>query len=323
MKVWNKSFDDLKSHYFSGSAYVAFLIASVINFADKYFIPRLFSHPDRSAFIMGSVVSGLVIILYIILYKRIKGELLPLFFLRKGARNRDRAIGFLILIILGLYIPLTFFLSYQLTYIYIKCSRLTYLSLFALIMGSVVSGLGIILYKWTKGELLRPFFLRKDERNRDRAIGFLILIILGIYIPLTFLLSSRFDLFLNLLRKSPFVRRIYLAPLSEEFTCRVLLPYAFLLTFARIPRFAKQEIWGLPLPLVVSHFLSALIFSSVHYGVHIGPFFDFYLFFRFFSGGIAFSCVFLIFFALTDSTTGYASAVLAHQYINWRLMALL
>ncbi|MFQ5822173.1 MAG: type II CAAX prenyl endopeptidase Rce1 family protein, partial [Candidatus Heimdallarchaeota archaeon] len=160
-------------------------------------------------------------------------------------------------------------------------------------------------------------------RKRDRAIGFFILIILGIYIPLTFLLSSRFDLFLKLLRKSPFVRGIYLAPLGEEFTCRVLLPYAFLLTFARIPRFAKQEISGLPLPLVVSHFLSALIFSIAHYKVHIGPFFDFYLFFRLFSYGITFSCVFLIFFALTDSTTGYAGAVLAHQYLNWRLLALL
>lgn len=244
MKVWNKSFEDLKSHHFSGSAYVAFVIALVIDFEDKYFIPRLFSHPDRSALIMGSVVSGLVIILYIILYKRTKCELFP------------------------------------------------------------------------------PFILRKGERKRDRAIGTLILIILGLYLPLTFLLSSRFDLFFPLLRKSYF-RGLYLAPLSEEFICRVLLPYAFLFAFVKIPRFANQEIWGLPLPLVVGHILSALIFSFVHSPVLIGPYFDFNLFIRLFSHGIVFSCVFMLLLAVSDSTTGFAGAALAHQYINWRLKALL
>ena len=260
---------------------------------------------------MGFVVSGLVIILYIILYKVTKGELLHPFFLRTGECQRDRAIGTVILVILGIYVSLTFLLSYLHAYIFrLKYLRLHYLLRFALAMGSVVSGLGIILYKWTKGELLRPFFLRTGERKRYRAIGAVMLVILGIYIPLTF----------QLVRLPYPVGAMIFAPLSDEFICRVLLPYAFLLTFARIPWFAKQERWGLPLLLVVSHLLAALIFAIGHLPVHIGPFFDFYAFFRFFSFGIACSCVFLLFFALADSTTGYTGAVLAHGLINWGIL---
>ncbi|MFX0203508.1 MAG: type II CAAX prenyl endopeptidase Rce1 family protein, partial [Candidatus Hodarchaeota archaeon] len=301
--MWHKSFEDLKLHHFSSTAYAAFLIASVIASRDVYKARlQLFSFLDRSALFMGFIISGLVIILYIILYKMTKGDMLHLIFLRTEERKWDRAIKTVILIILGMFIPLTFMLSYQLAYILKYSTRFRYLSGLTLTMGSVVSGLGIILYKMTKGDILRPLILRTDERKRDRAIGTIMLGILGIYILRT----------VQLVRLSTLVRGRICAPLSEEFTCRILLPYAFLLAFTRIPRFAKQELWGLPLPLVVSHILSALIFASVHFPEFPVPLYDFYRFIQIFSVGIACSCVFLIFFTLTDSTTGYAGAVLLH-----------
>lgn len=209
-----------------------------------------------------------------------------------------------------MYILLTFILSYQLAYIGKYSPRFTYWSVFALVMGSVVSGLVIILYKLTKGELLHPFFLRTGERKRDRAIGAVMLVILGLYILRT----------CQLVRLSTLLRGRISAPLVEEFIFRVLLPYAFLLAFAHIPQFAKQEIWGIPLPVVVSHILSAIIFSSVHFPVFPVPLYEFYRFVRIFSYGIACSCVFLLFLALTDSTTGYTGAALVHGFINWGLL---
>ena len=134
--------------------------------------------------------------------------------------------------------------------------------------------------------------------------------ILGIYILRTFQLVRLFTL----------VRGRICAPLIEEFTFRVLLPYAFLLAFARIPRCVKKELWGLPFPLVVSHILTSLIFASVHFPVFPVPSYLFYGFIRYFSLGVACSCVFLIFFTLTDSTTGYAGAVLVHGLYNWGLL---
>ncbi len=177
-------------------------------------------------------------------------------------------------------------------------------------MGSVVSGLGIILYKMTKGDILRPLILRTGNRKRDRAIGTVMLGIIGIYILRTF----------QLVRISTFVRGRIFAPLSEEFTFRVLLPYAFLLAFARTPRFAKKELWGLPLPLVLSHILAAFIFASVHFPVFPVPSYLFNGFIRYFSIGVVCSCVFLVFFALADSTTGYAGTVLVHGLYNRELL---
>lgn len=259
---------------------------------------------------MGFVVSGLVIVLYIILYKMTKGDILHLIFLRTEERKRDWAIRTVILIILGMFIPLTFMLSYQLAYILKYSTRFRYLSGFTLTMGSVISGFGIILHKMTKGDILHPLILRTGERKRDRAIGTVMLGILGIYILRTF----------QLVRLSTLVRGRICAPLSEEFIFRVLLPYAFLLAFARIPRFAKHELWGFPLSLVLSHILAAFIFASVHFPVFPVPSYLFYAFVRIFSYGIASSCVFLVFFALADSTTGYTGAVLVHGLINWGLL---
>lgn len=271
---------------------------------------QLFSYLDRSALFMGFIVSGFAIVLFIIIFKMTKGDLLHLIFLRTKERKRDRVIRTVNLIILGMFIPLIFMLSYQLAYILKYSTRFRYLSGFTLTMGSVVSGLGIILHKMTKGDILRPLILRTDKRKRDRAIGTVMLGILGIYILRTF----------QIVRLSTLVRGRICVPLIEEFTFRVLLHYAFLLIFAQIPRFAKKELWGLPLPLVVSHILAAFIFASVHFPVFPVPSYLFYNFIRFFSYGIALSCVFLIFFALADSTTGYAGAVLGHGLINWGLM---
>ncbi len=250
-------------------AYVAFLIALIIASRDVYKARlQLFSYLDRSALFMGFGVSGLVFILYIILYKMTKGDMLHFFFLRTEDRKRDQIIKTVILIILGMFIPLTFMLSYQTAYILKYYTRFRYLSGFSLTMGSIVSGLGIILHKMTKGDLLRPLILRADEHKRNRAIGTVMLGILGVYILRTF----------QLVKLSTLVRGRICAPLSEEFIFRVLLPYAFLLAFTRIPRFAKQELWGFPLPLVVSHILSALIFASVHFPVFPVPLYDFYRF---------------------------------------------
>lgn len=96
-------------------AYAAFLIALVIALRDIYKARlQLFSYLDRSALFMGFVVLGIVIILYIILYKMIKGDILHLIFLRTEEHKRDRTIRTVILIILGIFIPLTFMLSHQL-----------------------------------------------------------------------------------------------------------------------------------------------------------------------------------------------------------------
>lgn len=209
MKVWHKSFENLKTHHLSSAAYAAFIIASVIASRDMYRARlQLFSYLDRSALFMGFIVSGLAIVLYIILYKMTKGDILHLIFLRTEERKRDWAIRTVILIILGMFIPLLFMLSYQLAYILKYSTRFRYLSGFTLTMGSVVSGLGIILHKMTKGDILRPLILRTGERKRDRAIGTVMLGILGTYILRTFQLVRlstlvRGRIWLLLLRNLP------------------------------------------------------------------------------------------------------------------------
>ncbi len=315
--IWNKSLEDLKKHHFSISAYVVFIIALEGRYkAILQSIPYL----DPFALSMGALMSGLVtlvIILYFILYKQTKVGVQRLFLQEKRDYKTKRILGTVTIIIIGLYVSYTFLLSYRLAHIHqLKYSR-TYFDYFTLFMGSFVLGLIIILDKMIKGEVLNPFFLRTSERIRERAIGAVMLVILGLYFLCVFLFYPRLNLSQKVEQK--ILLGLFFAPLIEEFIFRVLLPYAFLLGLVRISRFAKKEIWGFPLLLVASQIFSALIFASAHwrwfqYGI------TFPLFVRFFSFGIFYSCVFLLFLSLSDSTTGYAGAVLAHGLSNWVLI---
>jgi len=312
LKQWKKSLEDLKKHHFSVSAYGAFLIALEGIFKARN---QTFYLLDLFTFYIGILVAGLVLLLYIILYKQTKGKLLRPFMQRTDERITEWAKGTVFLIILGLYLPLTFLFSYRLTYIFHLKYLRTYLDLFASYMGTLIAGLMIILYKQAKGGVQHPFLLRTGERKTERAIGAVMLVLYGIYLIRAWSLYSRFVGFYYVEKK--IINGGVFGPLIEEFIFRVLLPYGFLLAFARIPRFAKQEIRGLPLPLVASHVLSALLFASGHWHNLI---FDFNRFVQLFTGGLVYSCVFLLLLAHSDSTTGYVGAVLAHGFVNLEVL---
>lgn len=293
-------------------AYITFVIALEGIFKARN---QKFYLLDPFAFFMGIWFVAIVLLFYIILYKHTKRKLLHPFIQRKNDRITEWAKGTVILIILGLYLPLTFLFAYRLSYLYYLKYLRTYLDLFTLYMGVLVAGLMITLYKQTQGEVQRPFVLRTGERKTEQGIGAVMLVLYGIYLVRAWSLYSRF-VGLYYVEKKIINGGIF-GPLIEEFIFRVLLPYGFLLAFTRTSQFMKQEIRGLPLPVVVSHVFSALLFASGHWRQ---PFFDAYAFLKYFTGGLGFSCVFLLLLSHSDSTTGYVGAVLAHGLVNLEIL---
>ncbi|MFQ6126690.1 MAG: type II CAAX prenyl endopeptidase Rce1 family protein [Candidatus Heimdallarchaeota archaeon] len=102
-------------------------------------------------------------------------------------------------------------------------------------------------------DFIRP---KSWKLNKNRTVTIIAVIILGLYIFLSLMIEENKDK----------LATVVFAPLTEEFMCRVLLPYWVLQVSAKRLCFAQRVIRGVSVPLAIAHFLIAnLVFASTHY----------------------------------------------------------
>lgn len=152
-------------------------------------------------------------------------------------------------------------------------------------------------------DFIRP---KSWKLKKNRIVTIIAVVILGLYIFLSLMIEENKDMWAS----------VVFTPLTEEFMCRVLLPYWVLQVSAKRLYFAQKAIRGISIPLAIAHFLIAnLVFSSAHYYV---PDFGLHHFIgSIFMGSIC-SGLFCALFNEYDALTGYVGAALFHGLWNWR-----